>query len=191
MIAIRDQRLFRRLICVVEQAAHFAIDLFGGRFAVIAVARQFAAEENVIFVFAVLDHAEFFAHAPFANHFPRHGGGHLDVAGGAVGDIAKNNFLGDTAAHFDGQTGEQFILAVGIFVFFRQPHGRSKRGAARDDGDFVERLGVRQKLEQERVTCFVIRSVLFFFFAEGETAALLAPADFVARFFQFGEGDSL
>src|SRR5947209_4556613 len=46
VIAIRNQRLFGRLISVVEQAADFAIDLFGGRFAVIAVAGQFAAEEN-------------------------------------------------------------------------------------------------------------------------------------------------
>ena len=46
------------------------------------------------------------------------------------------------------------------------------------------------KFEQQSVTGFVISGVLLFFFAERETAAFLAPANFVARFFQFGERDS-
>ncbi len=50
---------------------------------------------------------------------------HLDVAAGAVGDVAEDNFLRDAAAHADGKTGEQFVLAVGVFVFLRQPHGRA------------------------------------------------------------------
>jgi hypothetical protein len=36
----------------------------------------------------------------------------------------------------------------------------------------------------------VIRCVFFFFFAERKTAALFAPANFIARFFELGEGDS-
>src|SRR5439155_708175 len=85
---------------------------------------------------------------------------------------------------------ERFVFAISVFIFLRQPHGRSKRGAARDDSDFVQRLSVREKFEQQRVAGFVIRGVLFFLFAERETPTLLAPADFVAGFFQFGERDS-
>ncbi len=183
MVAISNQSLFGSLVRVVEQAPHFAVDLFGGGFAVIAVARQFAAEENVIFVLTVLDHAEFFAHAPFANHLAGHGGGHLDVAGSAGRNIAENNFFRDAAAHFHGQTGKQFVFAISVFIFLRQPHCRSKRRAARNDGHFVEGFGVRKQLEQQGVAGFMISGVLFFFFTECETAVFLAPANFVARFF--------
>ena len=47
----------------------------------------------------------------------------LDVAASAVGDVAENNFFRDAAAHADGETGEKLVLAVGVFVFLRQPHG--------------------------------------------------------------------
>ena len=66
---------FASVIGVVDELAHFLIDLLRGRFAVIARARNVASEENIIFVFAVLDHAHFFAHAPFANHPARDGRG--------------------------------------------------------------------------------------------------------------------
>ena len=39
-----------------------------------------AAEEDVFVVFAVFDHADLVAHAPFANHAARDGRGLLDVA---------------------------------------------------------------------------------------------------------------
>src|SRR5437588_3815176 len=62
-VAVRGEHLLRVLISVVDKLAHFPVDLLGGRFAVIARARNVAAEENVIFVFAVLDHPHFLAHA--------------------------------------------------------------------------------------------------------------------------------
>ena len=74
-VAIGNERVLRQLIGVVDESAHFLVDLFGSRFAVIARARNVASEENVIFVFAVFDHAHFLAHAPFANHATRNGRG--------------------------------------------------------------------------------------------------------------------
>ena len=113
-----------------------------------------------------------------------------DVAARAVGDVAEDNFLGDAAAHGDRQTGEQFVLAIGVFVFLRQLHGRAKRRAARDDGDLVQGIGVREQDEQQGVAGFVLRGVLFFFVAHREAAAFVAPANLVARFLEFGERDS-
>src|SRR5207247_11482335 len=109
----------------------------------------------------------------------------------SIGVCSKDCFLRKSATRADCQTGKQLVLAVGVFVFLWQPHGRSKRWSARDDGDFMERLGVRKKFQQQRVTRFVVSGVLLFFFAERKTAALLAPANFIARFFQFGERDPL
>ena len=65
-----------------------------------------------------------------------------------------------------------------------------KRWAARNDRDLVERLGVLEQFEQQGVTGFVIGGVRLFLLAQGQAAAFLAPAHFVARFFEFGQGDA-
>src|SRR6476659_9486771 len=108
-VAIRNERVLGQLIGVVDEPAHFLVDLFGSRFAVIARTRNVATEENVIFVLAVFDHPHFLAHAPFANHATRNGGGASDVAARAVGDVAKDDFFRDPAAHGDCETGQQFV----------------------------------------------------------------------------------
>ena len=48
-----------------------------------------------------------------------------------------------------------------------------------------------KQFEQQRVTGFVIGGVRLFLFAQRHAAAFLAPADFVARFFELVERDSL
>ncbi len=140
---------------------------------------------------AVLDHAHFLAHAPFAHHASGNGSGAFDVAPGAVGDVAKDNFLRHATAHGHGEAGQQFLFAIGVFVFLGQPHGGTERWPARNDGDLVQRLGVREQHEQQCVPRFVVGGVFLFFFAQRKAAAFLAPANLVARFFQFGEGDGL
>ena len=62
-VAISNKGVLGELIGVVDQPAHFLVDLFGRRFAVIARTGNVASEEDVIFVFAVFDHSHFFAHA--------------------------------------------------------------------------------------------------------------------------------
>jgi hypothetical protein len=54
----------------------------------------------------------------------------------------------------------------------------------------VQRLSVREKHKQQRVARFVVRGVLFFFFAQREAPAFFTPANFVPRFLQFSERDS-
>ena len=98
--------MLRPLVRFVEERAHFAIDLFGSGFAVIARARDVAPEENVIFVVAVLDHAQFFAHAPFAHHPAGGCGSHFDIAAGAIGDVAESKLLGHATAHANAEAGE-------------------------------------------------------------------------------------
>src|SRR5438046_9451659 len=96
---------------------------------------------------AILDHAHFLAHTPFANHPACDCRCHLNVAACAIGDVAKDNFLRNAAAHADSKTSEQLLFAVGIFVFLWQPPCRPKRWTRWTDGDFVQRLSVREKLQ--------------------------------------------
>src|SRR2546423_9720059 len=99
MVAMLGEDFHGGLISAVDELADFAVDLFGGGFAVIAGARDVAAEEDVIFVLAVLDHAHLLAHSPLANHPAGDRRRLFDVAAGAVGDVAEYNFFRDAAVH--------------------------------------------------------------------------------------------
>src|SRR5207237_5888412 len=98
-VTIGGKNLLRPLVRFVEERAHFAIDLFGSGFAVIARARDVAPEENVIFVVAVLDHAQFFSHAPFAHHPPGGCASHFDIYAGPIGCVSVPKLLGYATAH--------------------------------------------------------------------------------------------
>src|SRR5207249_7603828 len=66
----------------------------------------------------------------------------------------------------------------------------SQRWTTRDNSDLVERLGVFEQFEQERVSSFVISGVGFFLLAQSKAAAFLSPADFVARFLELRQSDA-
>src|SRR5437762_14192841 len=114
MVAMLGEDFHGGLVSAVDELANLAVDLFGGGFAVIAGPRDVAAEEDVILVLAVLDHAHLFAHAPFANHPASDSGGLLDVATSAIRHVAENNFFRNSSAHPDGETGDQLVLSVGV-----------------------------------------------------------------------------
>src|SRR4051812_30107239 len=97
---------------------------------------------------AVLDHPHLFTHAPFTNHSACDCGGSFYVAPGAIGDITKNNLLGDSSAHADGKAGKKFILPIRVLVLFREPHRRTERRSSWDNRDLVERLSVFKQFQQ-------------------------------------------
>ena len=142
-------------------------------------------------VFAVLDHAEFVAHAPFADHLAREPRHLFDVTRRPARDVVRDNFLSDAARHGDGDDVEEFFSFAVQDVVLGQIHRRSQRLAAWDDGDFVQRMSVLEDHVDQRMAGFVPGSALFVFVGHGQAAALAAPANFVAGFFQFGHGDGL
>ena len=134
--------MFRAGVGVVAKLLHFAVNLLRCDFAEAAVARDVAGEENVLLAFAVVHHAELFAHAPFADHLACNPGRLTNVAACAVGDVAENQILRDTTAHDHHEAIQQFVFAVGVFVLGRQIHRRAKRWSARDDSHLVQRVCV-------------------------------------------------
>ena len=53
----------------------------------------------------------------------------------------QEDLFGDAPAHQDGQLRFQVILGVRVLIVFRQLHGHAQRHAARNDRDFVQRIG--------------------------------------------------
>ena len=82
---------------VVRRGVHdgsTSVDVDGGVFRVVAVLRDFAAQEDRFFLFAEGQGPER-AHAPLANHLSRDVGGALDIVAGAGGDVSEENFFGE------------------------------------------------------------------------------------------------
>jgi hypothetical protein len=104
--AVREKDLFGARISAVNQFTHFLVDLLGGGLAVIAGARDIAAEKDVILMLAVFYHAHPVTHAPLANHLARESCRHLDVTARAAGHVPENNFLRHPAAHANYQVVE-------------------------------------------------------------------------------------
>ena len=113
----------RDLELLVDDPFHFGVDLLRRALAIILAPDHLASEKNIFIVVAILDHAEFVAHAPVTNHRPRQRSRLLDVAGGARGDVAGDNFLGDAAGHGNRDHVEHFFAAPVQHIVFGQRHG--------------------------------------------------------------------
>ena len=101
-------------------------------------ARDLAAEEDGVGVLAEGDRAEV-AHAPVADHLAGETRGLLDVARGAVGNLAGDDLLADAAGHRHADIVEQALAGIAEDFFGRHEHGHAEGATARDDGDLVER----------------------------------------------------
>ena len=161
----------------------------GGGLAVFATLAEVTTEEDIVFIFAILDHAHFLAHAPFADHFAGDGGGLTDIASGAIGDITELQFFGDAAAHDDHESVDEFEAAMGVFVFGGKIHRGAEGGTAGDDRYLMEGIHIFDEFAEERVTGFMVSGVFFFFVAHGHAPAFATPADFIAGFFELVVGD--
>ena len=85
------------LVGVVDDPADFQVDLAGGLLAPgVGVAAASGEERAPAFVL-IADPAELGAHPELGDHPPGDRRGPLEVAGGAVGDLAVDQLLGDRA----------------------------------------------------------------------------------------------
>src|ERR1017187_9571613 len=167
-----------RVVTTLHQFLHLLIDADGGVFGVVPVLRDFAAQEDLLFLLAVA-HGPEFAHAPFADHLAGQIGGALDIVAGAGSHVVHELLFGDAARHEDGELGEQVVLVVGVLVVEGQLHGDAERHTARDDGDLVQRVGAGQAGGDQVVPDFVVRRVALFGLAHDHALALRAHQDFV------------
>src|SRR5437763_2183994 len=177
-------------ISFVRESSDFAINFLGSRFTVIAGTRDFAAKENVILVFAVLDHPKSFAHPPLANHFASIPSNAANISRSPAGNISQEKFLSHAPAHTDAKVVEQ-LFAFGIkFILYRQHHGHSERWTSPNNRHLVQRIGVLEQNIKNGMTGLVVGRNFLFFFTDRQATPFPSPTNFVARFFQFREGDS-
>src|ERR1022692_2468498 len=85
----------------------------------------------------------------------------------------------DAAGHQDGEARLQVFLVIGMLVVDRQLHGYAQRHAARNDGDLVQRVGIRYGSRHQRVARLVVRRIAFLGVAQDHGLALGAHQDFI------------
>ncbi len=158
-----------------HDATHFLVDVNRGVFRVVAVLRDFAAQEDRLFLLAEGQRAER-AHAPVANHLAGDFRGAFDVVARAGGDVAEENFLGAAAAHQHGERAFEISLRVGVLIVDGQLHGQAERHAARNDRDLVQRIGARSHGRDQGVARFVIRGVALLFLGQESWTCARRPS---------------
>src|SRR6266853_1922376 len=185
---MRVLNIFRAFISDVDDALHFLIDVHGGGFAEVAMLGNFAAQENRFFLFAERQWPKL-AHAPFADHVARDVGSAFDVVSGASGDVPEEHFFRGAAAHQHRQHTFQMFFGVGMLIVGRQLHGQAERHAARNNRNFVHRVGARSHRRHNGVSRFVIRGVFLFFVRQDQGFAFHSHQDFVLGHFEVGHQD--
>ena len=103
--------------------------------------------------------------------------------------MIQENFLSAAAAHHDRDAGFQVLPRVVVLVILGQLHGYAHRQPARDDGYFVDRVGVGHQRRHHRVASFMIRGGLLFLLADDQRAPLDPHHDLVLGLFKIRHGD--
>src|SRR5581483_971220 len=168
------------LIPGIDQLTNLLVDMLRSLFAEVAMLIDLAAEEDLLFLLAKRDRAER-AHAELANHSTGEIGSLLDVVAGASRHLAEENLFSHASTHHDGQSRFQIFLGVRVLIVDGQLHGYPQCHSARDDRDFVQRVGVLAHSGDECVTSFVICRDLLLVVREQHRLALRAHQDFVLR----------
>lgn len=150
----------------VDQAFDFLVDFAGGLFGVITAKGVVApgGEEGGSVSFAEIDASES-AHAVLHDHGSGDIRSAFEVIRSAGTDIAEDDFFGECPCKEDLHLCFEFGLGDEIAIVFGALHGVSQGGhTAWDDGDFVNRIGIRDGISDERVASFVVSDPQFFVF---------------------------
>src|SRR5690348_494791 len=120
-VAVRFQDVARLRIAGVDDAADLGVDFDRRIFGVVAMLRDFAAEENLLFLFPERQRTQR-AHTPFADHLACNFSGTLDVVTCARGDVVQEDFLRGAAAHQDGELRFEEVFRVRMLIVNWQLH---------------------------------------------------------------------
>ena len=138
-----------------------------------------AADEDLIRVGIVSDKTKVLRHTVLRNHGTRGSRRLFDILGCARCDIVEDQLLCHTAAEAYGDVLHHFASRLEHIIVLRLRH-RVARCArtCRDNGDRIDRLHIRQHMEQDRMACLMVCGDPFFFIRNDFTALLRTDAHF-------------
>ena len=113
----------------------------------------------------------------------------LDVVAGAGRGLVEDELLGGAATEQYASWSSISLRVWRYLSSVRQQHGVTERPAAGQDRHLVHRVGVRQRVRDERVTALVVGDDLLFLVAHHPRLALRAGDDAVDRLLEHPAGD--
>ena len=184
LVPILCQNVIGRLEADIDDTLHLGVNPQGSLFAVFLGTHHITTQEDVFLGLSVEDHAQLITHAPVHDHGFGHGGGLLDVSGGAARNIIREHLLGDSAGHGDGNDVVELFEPTVVYVFFRQVHRGAQGLTSRNDGHLVQGMSVLEHHIDHGVAGLMPGRASLFFFRHRHAAALTAPAHLVTSLFQ-------
>ena len=178
VLVVLDQ-LARQRVLLVDDAAHLGVDLLHGLFRDVGGLGHAAAQEHLALVLGIDHGTQRLAHAVLHDHVACQVGGALEIVAGAGGHLVHEHFFGDAATEQHADLVQHVFLVVAVAVLLGQAHGHAQRAAARDDGDLVHRVALRQQFADQRVAALVVGRVAALFLGHDHALALGAHQDLV------------
>ena len=157
-LAVVDEHLLARRECAASMSRRTSPsmrrrDLVG----VVGRAGEVATEEHLALRVAEAHRAERVAHAVLGDHLPGDRGGAVDVVLRAGGGVGEDQLLGGAPAEQHRELVDQLAARHEELVLGGQRERVPERAAARDDRDLVHRVGVGQRVRDQRVPALVVR----------------------------------
>src|SRR5438093_740526 len=158
----------------VLEPLHFLIDLDRRVLAVVAVLRDLAAKEDLLFLLAEGERAHRLAHTPLGDHLAGTLGRDLDVVGGAGGQGVEEDLLGAAPPHQDGDLTLDELLRVVVLVGLRKLLRQAERHPAGDDRHLVQRIASGHHGGDQGVSALMVGRHLLVVLGDDHGLALLA-----------------
>ena len=153
---LRREQVAALLVGLVDDAADLAVDVLGRGFGEGLV-------QLLLLVVLVEEVADLGGHAPPGHHGRGRAGDLVEVVAGARGHGVEVQLLADAAGERHGHAVHELVdvhqVGVALGEILRVAEGAL---AARDDGDFEERVGVFEEPAADGVAGFVIGDCAFF-----------------------------
>ena len=144
-------------IAVIYDVLDFLIDLTGNLLTVRLGMCQILTDEDFIIVIVIADDTDMIRHSVTGYHTAGCLGGFLNITGCSGGNISEDDLLRNTSSQRYHDILEHTALGGEHLILFRQGHGITGGShTGRNNGYGVDRSHIRQHMEQDRMTGFVI-----------------------------------
>jgi hypothetical protein len=130
LVAVVLDELARQAVLLVDDAAHFLVDLLHGLLGDVGGLGDRAAQEHLALVLGVDHRAQRVGHAVAHDHVARQVGGPLEVVAGAGGHLVHEHLFGDAAAEQHADLVEHVLAVVAVAVLPAGSWSRPARGRA-------------------------------------------------------------
>ena len=170
---------FRFYITLIDNFFYFPVNRCRCRLAESTAVRQISADKDFVLLITVGHHTHIGRHTIFCHHCFGDACGTADIFGCTGGDIVKDQFLCDSSTKAYFNIFQHLSSGIKHLIPVRKWHRITRcTGSRRNNGDCIHRIHLFEHMEQDCVTCFMVRCDLFLFFRDHAAVFFRSDTDF-------------